>query len=39
MLITSSKIYQGTLAFIGKKLIFKETEKIDEELYKKIYAS
>jgi hypothetical protein len=39
LFITTSKIYQGTLSIVAKKLTFKEAERIDEELYKKIYVS
>ena len=39
LLITPSKIYQGVIVVTSKKITFTENELINDELYKKIYAS
>ena len=39
LLVTSNKIYQGVVSVIKHKLIFKENEFIDEDVYNKVFAA
>ena len=39
LMITSAKIYQGTVGVVNKKVFFRESEVVNEELYNKIYAA